>query len=352
MKKVSIIVFFVALIVFISGCLGTTTKTVTTTLPPKTVTVTKTTEIGSSEAQTMTKTITETVTKTMAPTHYPLTIIDSMGRKVTIEKEPRRIVSLAPSITETLYFIGALDKVIGVTKFDDFPPGVQKGRTIIGEFSGPNIEVIASLKPDLIIGTSMHIKYLDKLQEIAPVIIVDPKNIDEIYEWIIKLGKVVNREEEAEGVVNYMKAIVSSVEARVGNSTRPKVFFLLSYWNGYWTGGKGTFIDSLISLAGGENIFHDVEGWKAVSAEEIVARNPDVIIISYHAGVKPGDLCNTPLAKTNAFKNGRVYVVSDDNLISRPGPRIVLGLEEIAYFIHPEAFNYAYQPKACSVSSS
>ncbi|ASJ16340.1 iron ABC transporter ATP-binding protein [Thermococcus chitonophagus] len=349
MKRMSI-VLFLALIVFMSGCIGTqtTTVTTTTTAPPKTVTVTET----QGKTTTTTVTITQTVTTTMAPTHYPLTIIDSAGRKVTIKKEPQRIVSLAPSITETLYFIGALDKVVGVTKFDDFPPGVQKGRTIIGGFSDPNLEVIASLKPDLIIGTSMHLKYLDKLQQIAPVIIVDPKNITQIYDWIIKLGKVVNREKEAEGVVNYMRAIVESVQAKVANSTKPKVFFLLSYWNGYWTGGKGTFIDSLIELAGGENIFHDIEGWKAVSAEDIVARNPDVIIISYHAGVKPGDLCNTPLAKTNAFKNGRVYVISDDNLISRPGPRIVLGLEEIAYFIHPEAFNYAYQPKACAVSSS
>ncbi|MFA4668635.1 ABC transporter substrate-binding protein [Pyrococcus kukulkanii] len=344
MKK-ALVVLFLALIVFMSGCIGTQTTTLTTTAPAKTVTITETQE------KTTTITVTQTVTTTMVPTHYPLTIVDSAGRKVTIEKEPRRIVSLAPSITETLYFIGALDRVVGVTKFDDFPPGVQKGRTVIGGFSDPNLEVIASLKPDLIIGTSMHLKYLDKLQGIAPVIIVDPRDINEIYKWIITLGKVVNREEEAKGVVNYMKAIIEDVEAKVANSPRPKVFVLLSYWNGYWTAGRGTFIDSLISIAGGENIFHDVEGWKAVSVEEIVARNPDVIIISYHAGVKPGDLCDTPLAKTNAFKNGRVYVISDDNLISRAGPRIVLGLEEIAYFIHPEVFNYAYQPRTCTVSS-
>ena len=344
MKRIPI-VLFLALIVFMSGCISTKTTTVTTTAPAKTITVTET------QGKVTTITITQTITTTTTPAHYPLTIVDSVGRKVTIKKEPRRIVSLAPSITETLYFIGALDKVVGVTKFDDFPPEVQKGRAVIGDFSNPNLEVIASLKPDLIIGTSMHLKYLDKLQQIAPVIIVDPKNMSEIYEWIIKLGKVVNREKEAEGVVNYMKAIVESVQAKVANSSRPKVFYLVGYWNGYWTAGRGTFMDSLISIAGGENIFHDIEGWKTVSAEDIVARNPDIVIISYHAGIKPGDLCNTPLAKTNAFKNGRVYVISDDNLVSRPGPRIVLGLEEIAYFIHPEAFNYAYQPKACAVFS-
>ncbi|CAB49432.1 ABC transporter substrate-binding protein [Pyrococcus abyssi] len=349
MRKL-LIVTFLALIVFFSGCIGSNSSaTPTTTTSP--VTQSQPKEV-TTETKTVTQTQTVTVTMTRAPTHYPLTITDSLGRKVTIKKEPQRIVSLAPSITETLYFIGALDKVVGVTSFDDFPPGVQKGRTIIGGFSGPNIEVIASLKPDLIIGTSMHIKYLDKLEQIAPVIIVDPKNIDEIYEWIIKLGKVVNREEEAKGVVNYMKAIVEDIKTKTSNASKVKVFFLLSTYGGYWTAGKGTFIDSLISIAGGENIFHDVEGWKQVSPEEIVARDPEVIIFSAHAGIKPEDLCKTPLAETTAFKNGRAYMVSDDNLVSRPGPRIVLGLEEIAYFIHPEAFNYAYQAKAAACASS
>lgn len=345
--KRAIPVFLLIVLVWISGCIGGGTSTIPTTpSAPETTTITKTEKV----VETVTQTV--TVTQTMTPQKYPITIVDSLGREVKIEKEPERIVSLAPSITETLYFIGALDKVVGVTKFDDFPPDVKEGRTIIGGFSDPNIEVIASLNPDLIIGTSMHMQYLDKLQEIAPVIIVDPKNIDEIYEWIIKLGKVVNREEEPVGVVNYMKAIVEDVESKVSNASRPKVFYLLGYWDGYWTTGKGTFIDSLITMAGGENIFSDIEGWKKVSAEDIVARNPEVIIISYHAGVNPGDLCNTPLANTDAVKNGRVYVISDDNIISRPGPRIVLALQEIAYFIHPEAFNYAYQPKACAVASS
>ncbi|AEC51168.1 hypothetical protein PNA2_0250 [Pyrococcus sp. NA2] len=350
MKKIAL-PLFLALIVLVSGCIGSQaiTPTTTTTLGSST-TSTSSSPSTLTYTETYTKTITETVTK--APTHYPLTIVDSLGRKVTITKEPQRIVSLAPSITETLYFIGALDKVVGVTKFDDFPPGVKEGRTVIGGFSNPNIEVIASLKPDLIIGTSMHVKYLDKLEEIAPVIIVDPKNIDEIYEWIIKLGKVVNKEKEAEGVVNYMKAIVEDVKAKTSNLTRPRVFYLVGYWNGYWTAGNGTFIDSLIYLAGGENIFHDVSGWKTVSAEDIVARDPEVIIYSAHAGISLEDLCKSPLAKTTAFKTGRVYMISDDNLISRPGPRIVLGLEELAYFIHPEAFNYAYQPKTCALASS
>ncbi|AHF80352.1 ABC transporter substrate-binding protein [Thermococcus paralvinellae] len=281
---------------------------------------------------------------------YPLTVVDFMNRTVTIEKEPQRIVSLAPSITETLFYIGAGDKVVGVTKYDDFPPQVAN-ITKIGGFSDPNVEIIASLKPDLIIGTSMHIKYLDQLQQIAPVIIVAPRNIDEIYKQIELLGKVTNREEYAQSVVNDMKAKVEYITSMVKDKPKPKVFFI-SWWNPIYTPGKDTFQGDLIKLAGGENLFNDLTGWAQVSIEQVLARNPEIIILSAHAGISPEQLCEAELAKTDAVKNGRVYVISDDNIISRPGPRIVLGLEELAEFIHPEVFNYEPQPLKCSATAS
>lgn len=281
---------------------------------------------------------------------YPLTVVDFMNRTVIIEKEPQRIVSLAPSITETLFYIGAGDKVVGVTKYDDFPPQVVN-ITKIGGFSDPNVEIIASLKPDLIIGTSMHIKYLDQLQQIAPVIIVAPRNIDEIYKQIDLLGKVTNREEYARSVVNEMKAKVDYIASMVKDKPKPKVFFI-SWWNPIYTPGKDTFQGDLIELAGGENVFNDLTGWAQVSIEQVLARNPEIIILSAHAGISPEQLCETELAKTDAVKNGRVYVISDDNIISRPGPRIVLGLEELAEFIHPEVFNYEPQPLKCSATAS
>ena len=273
-----------------------------------------------------------------------------MNRTVIIEKEPQRIVSLAPSITETLFYIGAGDKVVGVTKYDDFPPQVVN-ITKIGGFSDPNVEIIASLKPDLIIGTSMHIKYLDQLQQIAPVIIVAPRNIDEIYEQIKLLGRITNREEYARSVVDEMKAKVDYITSMVKDKPKPKVFFI-SWWNPIYTPGRDTFQGDLIELAGGENVFSDLTGWAQVSIEQVLARNPEIIILSAHAGISPEQLCETELAKTDAVKNGRVYVISDDNIISRPGPRIVLGLEELAKFIHPEVFNYEPQPLRCSATAS
>ena len=283
---------------------------------------------------------------------YPMTITDFAGRKVTIEKEPERIVSLAPSITETLFYIGAGDKLVGVTNYADFPPAVKNITRVGGYGKYANLEKIAALKPDLIIADDFSLSILKKLEEIAPVIIVAPKNLSGVYRQVELLGKVTNREEGALMVVADMKATVAYVESTVQGKPRPKVFFILSYYNGYWTAGNGTFINDLIRLAGGQNVFGDIKGWGVASEEQIVARNPEVIIISPNAGVKPEDLCKGPLASVDAVKNGRVYMLSDENLVVRPGPRIVLGLEEIAELLHPKAFNYNAQPLACNVSST
>ena len=283
---------------------------------------------------------------------YPLTIVDFANRTVTIRKEPQRIVSLAPSITETLFYIGVGDRVVGVTKYADFPPAVKNISKIGGYGKYANLEKIAALKPDLILADSYSLSILPSLEKIAPVVIVDPKDMNGIYREVDLLGQITNREEAAKLVVADMKARVTYVRSMISNTSPVRVFFILSYYNGYWTGGEGTFIDSLITLAGGENIFGDMKGWGAASEEQIVARNPQVIIISPNAGIKPEDLCKGPLSSVEAVKNGRVYVLSDENLVVRPGPRIVYGLEEIAELLHPKVFHYTPQPLACSIGNS
>ncbi|NJE03299.1 ABC transporter substrate-binding protein [Thermococcus sp. MV11] len=297
----------------------------------------------------------ETVARLLHPEafkiEYPLTVTDFAGREVTIESEPMRIVTLAPSITESLFYIGAGDKVIGVTDYDDFPPAVKNITRIGGYGKYANLEAIASLEPDLILADGFSLEILGSLEKIAPVVVIDPKNLSQVYDAIELLGRVTNREEGARAVVTDMKARVAYVTSMVSDQPKVKTFFLLSYYNGYWTAGAGTFIDDLIRLAGGENIFGDVSGWGAASEEQIIARNPEVIIISPNAGIKPEDLCSGPLADVDAVKNGRVYVLSDENLVVRPGPRIVHGLEEIAEYLHPDVFNLQPQPRACNATA-
>ncbi|NJE01059.1 ABC transporter substrate-binding protein [Thermococcus sp. JdF3] len=281
---------------------------------------------------------------------YPLTVTDFAGRTVTIDDEPERIVTLAPSITESLFYIGAGDKVIGVTDYDDFPPAVKNITRIGGYGKYANLEAIAALEPDLILVDGFSMDIMESLERIAPVVVVDPRNITAIYNALELLGKITNREEGARAAVADMQATVGYVTSTVAGQSKPRTFFLLSYYNGYWTAGAGTFVNDLITLAGGENIFNDVNGWGAASEEQIIARNPEVIIISPNAGIKPDDLCSGPLAEVDAVKNGRVYVLSDENLVVRPGPRIVHGLEEIAGYLHPDVFNLQPQPLACNAT--
>lgn len=335
MKKRAILLMALLIgAVVVSGCVGSSGPTST-----------------SSETSSQTLSPSETTTAT-EERHYPITITDFAGRQVTIEKEPERIVSLAPSITESLFYIGAGDKLVGVTQWADFPPEVENITRVGGYGKYANLEVIASLQPDLILVDGFSMNVLESLEKIAPVVVVDPKNLTSIYDALELLGKITNREEGAEAVIAEMKDKVSYVTSAVEGRPRPRTLFILSYYNGYWTAGAGTFVSDLIALAGGKNLFNDFTGWGAASEEQIIARNPEVIILSPNAGISPEDLCSGPLSEVDAVKNGRVYVLSDENLVSRPGPRIVYGLEEIAKYLHPDVFNYRLEPLACNATTS
>ena len=300
----------------------------------------------------------EIVAKLLHPdafkTKYPLTIKDMANRTVTIPKEPQRVVSLAPSITETIFYLGAGDKLVGVTKYADWPPAVKNITKVGGYGAYANLEEIAKLKPDLIIAdNAVFYKqgFLESLEKIAPVVIVNPKSIEGIYKQIELIGKILNREEQASMVIAEMKAQISYIEGLVANQSRPSVMYLVSTYNGYWIAGKDTFADSIIKIAGGKNAFEDVTGWKAVSEEEIVARNPDVVIIA-SAYVDPKIFCSGPLSTIKAAKDGRVYTVSDPNVFQRPSPRIVLAIREMAELLHPDLFKYQPQPLVCSANTT
>ena len=327
MKRLGTIAFLLA-VVIIAGCVGQSPTT---------------TQLEGNS------TLKEEQTNTYVE-RYPLTVKDFAGREVRIESEPMHIISLAPSITETLYFIGALDKVVGITKWDNYPNNVQEGRTIVGDME-PNIEIIASLKPDLIIGLKYHFKYIDQLKKIAPVIIVEPQSVEEIYEAVELLGNVTNKEDQAQKAIIEMEEKINSIQEKVKNKEKPRVLYIV-WWDPLITTGNGTFIGELITLGGGENIFADTQGWPQVSVEEVIGRNPEIIILPPSAGITANELCDSPLANTDAVKNGRVYTLSSDDIVARQSPRVVEGLEEIARFLHPDAFNIEAQPLVCEATSS
>lgn len=280
--------------------------------------------------------------------YYFLIIIDFVGRNVIIEKELKRIVLFVLSIIEIFYFFGVFDRVIGVIKFDDYFFGVQEGRKIIGGFSDLNIEVIVFFEFDLIIGILMYLQYFDQFEKIVLVIIFDFKNMDEVYEVVEFFGKVFNQSERVEGVVEFMKVEVVDVQFCVLNKMRLKVFFI-SWWNLFYVLGNGIFQDLFIEFVGGENVFYDVISWVQVSFEEVVVRNLEIIILLVYVGVIIDDICNSLFVDIDVVKNGRIYFVSDDNVILRLGLRFVEVFEEFFYFIYLEVYGYNFQFVICFV---
>ncbi|HSH37008.1 ABC transporter substrate-binding protein [Schnuerera sp.] len=270
---------------------------------------------------------------------FPLTITDFLEREISLEKKPERIVSLAPSTTELIYALGAGDKIVGVTDYDNYPPEVENIAKV-GGFKGPNIEAITAQNPDIILASNLSgQEEMETLENMGiPVIMLESKNIERIYESIELLGQITGMEENGEKIINEMKAKISEINDKVKELPKIDVFYLVSF-EGNWTAGKGTFIDELINLAGGNNIVEDIEGWTQYSVEELVKKDPDVIITSPHAG-NIDDIEKTEgYQNTKAVKNGNIFVVSDDDIIARSSNRIVLGLEEIAKFLHPEVFD-------------
>lgn len=263
---------------------------------------------------------------------------DAMQRQVSIPRNPKRIVSMAPSNTEMLFAIGLSEEIVGVTKFCDYPESA-KFKKKIGGYSTPNIEAILDLKPDLIIATPDGYvrKYLEKLESVGmQVFIVNPKNIDEILKTMLILGKITDKEENAKKVVKKLAIRVKYVREKTNNipmEMRPKVFYEIGH-DPIITAGSGTFVDNIIAEAGGINIASDAKtNWPRYSIETIIMKEPDIIITAPHATNDKGKMM-TNLDKWRRFntipavRNNRIYPL-DPNILLRPGPRIIDGLEEM-----------------------
>jgi iron complex transport system substrate-binding protein len=276
---------------------------------------------------------------------FPLEVTDQTGRVVMIEKMPEKIVSLAPSNTEIVFALGLADRLVGVTDYDDYPPEAKE-KPSIGDYSTPNIEKIVAIEPDLILATNVHqnevIPALERLG--LTVLTLDPKTLNEVLEAITIVGKGTGKQEAASQLVtemsNRIKAVTDKTES-LPQGQRPKVFYIV-WHDPLMAPGSGTFQDDLISKAGGTNIARDLAGWATISFEAVIEANPEVMIASTSHGTGE-DLTfqfiktEPRLRDTGARRNNRVYGM-DGNLVSRPGPRIVEALEQLAKMIHPELF--------------
>lgn len=273
---------------------------------------------------------------------FPVTISDDAGRKVTIEKEPRRIVSLAPSNTEILFVLGLDNQVVGVDDYSDYPPAAKE-KEKIGGFSTPNIEKIVSLKPDLVLATGgVQKSAVSRLEELnVNVFILDSKTVVDAIEAVRKVGVITQKASQAEKVSKQMEKVVEQVKSKtkkLKNEEKPKVFYEL-YKEPLMSAGAGTFIDDMIRLCGGKNIAAAAQGeYPQFSVETLLKEDPDVYLAASGSMSNPGEIRSRPgFENLKVVKEGRVFII-EENLVNRPGPRIVIGLKKIAEAIHPEAF--------------
>lgn len=260
-----------------------------------------------------------------------ITVMDDMGRKVTIFENPSRIISLSPSNTEILFALQLEEKIVGVTEFCDYPPEAKTKQKVEG-FQNPNVETIVSLNPDLILADSLSGKERVEILEDygIPVVVLNPKSVRDVLEDIKLIGNITDRRDEAEQLTDFMEKKIQEAADKTRNCQRPKVFYLLEVQGGFWTAGSGAIIDELIYLAGGENIAStsNIKGWGIYNLEDIIKNDPDIIIISSHSGVTSEQLSKRDeWNRISAIANNRVYTPYDENILLRPGPRLVEGLE-------------------------
>ncbi|MED4727978.1 ABC transporter substrate-binding protein [Aneurinibacillus migulanus] len=279
-------------------------------------------------------------TQTPVQEQFPLTITDSTGTEVKIEKKPERIVSVMPGTTEIAYAVGAGDKVVGVSNYDNYPEDVKK-KEKVGDLK-VNIEKVVSLEPDVILADTGNGEAVDALRKTGlPVVVMEAKTFDEIYKSIEMIGKATGNDAKAAEVVGKMKTDVQDVQDKVKavpQEKRPNVWIEVD--PSLFTAGTGTFMHDLVTLAGGKNIAGDLDGWKQLSEEKVLQRNPDVIMNTYGYYDKEGAAKIKQRPKwqqVQAIKDGRVFAV-DSDVVNRPGPRITEGLKEIAEKLHPELF--------------
>jgi len=276
----------------------------------------------------------------------PISVTDDADRTVEIASTPQRLMSLAPSNTEILFALGLGDRVVGVTDSCNYP---EEAKTIeqVGSYFKPNIEKIFSLSPDLVLagtGITGLPEITAKLEELGiPVLILDPSDLEGILANIQLVGKATGAEREAEAIVSEMRGRIAVVtEKAVEVKERPKVFCEIDATDPSkpWTTGPGSFMDAMIQLSGGTNVAADAKSpWVQLSTEEIIAKDPEIIILADSKyGVTAESVRERPGWEIiTAAKEGAIYDI-DDDLISRPGPRIVDGLETVAKIIHPELF--------------
>jgi iron complex transport system substrate-binding protein len=281
---------------------------------------------------------------------YPLTLTDDAGRSVTIEAEPERVVSLAPSNTEIVCALDACEELVGVPEFrDGYPPEVLEtiaDLPVVVTFGPIDREAVVATDPDLVLAAGNELTPSDDIAALAElgfdVVVLYPESLAEVVADITLVGAALGRSEEAASVAGDMEDRIGAVREAVADREPPRTFYEVSIFEGtIYTAGDDSFLASLIEEAGGEPIVGDALS-TSISLEALVTADPELILLgdaTYDPTITPESVAERPgWGEMSAVRDGRVVPVMEDLLITRPGPRIVDGLEALARHIHPDAF--------------
>ncbi len=273
-------------------------------------------------------------------------ITDDLGREVEIPRPLTSVITLAPSLTEMVYFLDGMDMLAGCDMYSDYPEETADLDKFTNWDSSIIYEALVAADPDLVLAA--EINSMDQIKDLEDLgltvfYIKNPTTFEELSESILVAGEVLGKDKEAEALAAEIEDRVAELDAIMAENTEtPLVFYELDATDPTkpWTAGAGTFISMIIEKAGGRNLGDDVEGeWIQVGLETLIDADPDIILLGdYKYGNSPEAVAaRTGWDSLTAVAEGQMYGF-DDNLVSRPGPRLVEGLETIAQILHPELF--------------
>ncbi|MGX1193782.1 ABC transporter substrate-binding protein [Metabacillus sp. SLBN-84] len=276
---------------------------------------------------------------------YPVTVTDDAGNEITLEEKPEKIVSLLPSTTEILFALGLQDEIAGVSDYDNYPKEAAQKEKVGAQ--DMNAEKIIALQPDLAFLQEYHAQNhgeIIKQFEAAGIkvfIVGSQTSFDQVYTAIRTIGKATNTLDEADRIIKDMEEKVASIKEKAKEVKNPKrVWIEVSPQPEIYTTGKGTFMNEMLEMIGAENVAASEEGWVKMDEEKIVSSNPDTIITTYGYYVEnPAEqvLSRSGWNSIKAVQSKQVFDVNSD-LVTRPGPRLADGAEELGRLIYPDIF--------------
>ncbi len=277
---------------------------------------------------------------------WPQTFTDDLGNTVVLAQPPRRIITLQPNLAEIVALVGAIDQLVGVTEFCNYPPEAA-AKPKVGGIINPSLEKIVGLQPDLVLASRGNdAAFIRRLQQMGiEVLGYDPQRLEEVIDLVRRLGEITGHHQQAEKAAQELEKRQQAVIQQAQNLSTPglKVLFVLS-WEPLFVAGATSFVDDMITTAGGQNVVAHITGvdqkkpWPQISREAVVAANPEVIISTTVHGLpqRAGQEEILRRLKTDpawqqvtAIKHGQVHIIEDD-LVTIPGPRLIAGLEQVS----------------------